>query len=99
MKYLCAILNSTLVTWFIKNTAVTTGMGLTQWDKFVVNKVPIPMIAVPHQRSFVDLIDKILSAKADNPSADIHAAEEEIDRLAYSLYKLSSQEIAKVASI
>ena len=99
LKYLCAILNSALVTWLIKNTAVTTGMGLTQWDKFVVDKIPIPMISVPEQRPFVDMVDRILSAKADNPSADIHADEAEIDRLAYSLYKLTSQEIVSVASI
>ena len=70
LKYLCAILNSALVTWLIKNTAVTTGMGLTQWDKFVVDKIPIPMISVPEQRPFVAMVDRILSAKADNPSAD-----------------------------
>ena len=27
LKYLCAILNSTIITWFIKNTALTTGVG------------------------------------------------------------------------
>ena len=33
IKYLCAILNSKLITWLVKNTAVTTGMGLTQWGQ------------------------------------------------------------------
>ena len=70
LKYLCAILNSTLVTWLIRNMAVTTGMGLTQWDKFVVERISIPTIAVSEQRQFVQLVESILSAKADSPSAD-----------------------------
>ena len=67
LKYLCAILNSTLVTWLIRNMAVTTGMGLTQWDKFVVERISIPIIAVSEQRQFVHLVESILSAKADSP--------------------------------
>ena len=46
LKYLCGILNSRLVTWLIRNTAVTTGMGLSQWDKFAVERVPIPRISL-----------------------------------------------------
>ena len=42
LKYLCAILNSTLVTWFMKHNAPTTGMGLTEWTKVAVEKNPHP---------------------------------------------------------
>ena len=34
LKYLCAVLNSTLVAWLMKSAALTTGMGLPQWKKF-----------------------------------------------------------------
>ena len=30
LKYLCAVLNSSLITWMMRNTARTTGMGLIQ---------------------------------------------------------------------
>ena len=32
MRFLCGALNSCLVTWFVKQTARTTGLGLTQWE-------------------------------------------------------------------
>ena len=52
LKYLCGLLNSTLSTWFMKNTGVTTGMGLVQWDKFSVQRLPIPEISAEEQRPF-----------------------------------------------
>ena len=99
LKYLCAILNSILVTWFIRNTAVTTGMGLTQWDKFVVDRIAIPKATASEQQPFIHLVESILSAKADNPAADTNAEEATIDRLTFSLYGLNSQEIAIVESM
>ena len=99
LKYLCAILNSILVTWFIRNTAVTTGMGLTQWDKFVVDRIAIPMATESEQQSFVHLVECILSAKSENPAADTGTEEAKIDRLTFSLYGLTSQEIAIVESM
>ncbi len=99
LLYLCAILNSTLVTWLIRNTAVTTGMGLTQWDKFVVGRIAIPKATESDQQSFVHLVEYILSAKSENPAADTGAEEASIDRLTFSLYGLTSQEIAIVESM
>lgn len=93
LKYLCAILNSTLITWFVKNTALTTGMGLTQWKKFVVERIPVLKIHNDDQQSFIHLVDHILQAKDSNSSANVSAQEKEIDRLVYSLYDLTSKEI------
>ena len=99
LKYLCAVLNSTLITWLIRNTAVTTGMGLTQWDKFVVEKVAIPKIVVSDQGPFAHLVESILLAKANSQSADTIRLENKIDRLVYELYKLSPQEVDLVESV
>ena len=52
LKYHCAVLNSYLLTWWIDNVAVTTGVGLTQWDKFTVERIPIPKIPVTEQLPF-----------------------------------------------
>ena len=92
LKYLCAVLNSTLVTWLMKNTARTTGMGLTQWEKFVVERIPIPRITAEDQRRFVQLVDEILKAKALDPNADTSHLERDIDRLVYDLYGLTDEE-------
>ena len=96
LKFLCAILNSRLITWRIENTAVTTGMGLIQWDKFVVEGLPIPKIPCEDQVAFIRLVDEILKAKAANPKANIEEQEEEIDRLVCALYGLTEKEAASI---
>ena len=92
LKYLCAVLNSALVTWFMKHTAPTTGMGLTEWIKAAVERIPIPKISAARQRPFLRLVDEILAAKAANPNADTAGQEREIDRLVYDLYGLTGEE-------
>ena len=96
LKYLCAILNSTLITWLVGNTVLTTGLGLTQWKKFAVERFPVPKISAARQRPFVDLVDRILAAKETEPKADTFAAEAEVDRLVHALYGLTDEEIEAV---
>ncbi len=96
LKYLCAILNSTLITWLIRNDALTTGMGLIQWKKFAVERIPVPQIGLDQQYSFVQTVGRILSAKDANPQADCGEEEAEIDRLVYALYGLTDKEVAAV---
>ena len=91
LKYLCAISNSSLVTWRVKNCALTTGLGLLQWKKFTILQLPIPQLSVEDQRPFVRLVDEILAA-TDDPGIDVAAQEREIDRLVYGLYGLTDTE-------
>ncbi len=96
LKYLCAILNSALITWLMKNNALTTGMGLMQWKKFAVERLSIPKISAAEQCPFICLVDRILTAKATDPSVGTGEQEAEIDRLVYALYGLTVEEIAAV---
>ena len=97
IKYLCALLNSNLITWFMRNTAMNSGMGVTRWINASVESIPIPKITAAEQLSFIRLVDRILKAKASNPTADVSEQEAEIDRLVYALYYLDEKEIAAVA--
>ena len=97
LKYLCAILNSRLITWQVENIAVTTGMGLIQWDKFVVERLPIPKMSTENQQIFTRLVDEILKAKASGSIAIADEQGAEIDRLVYALYGLTEKEIAAIA--
>ena len=90
VKYLCAVLNSTIATWFMRNTALNSGMGVVRWKKFTVERIPIPRISASEQQPFIKLLDHILQAKATNPAADTSALEAEIDRLVYQLYGLTT---------
>ena len=92
LKYLCAVLNSVLATWFMRNTALTSGMGVTRWKRFTVERIPIPKLTEEEQRPFVGLVDRILAAKDANPAADISHLEWDIDRLVYDLYGLTEAE-------
>ncbi len=96
IKYLCALLNSNLVTWFMKNTALNSGMGTTRWVRFTVETIPIPKLAATRQRPFVRLIDAILEAKDADPDADVSRLEREIDRRVYDLYGLTDREAAAI---
>ena len=96
LKYLCAVLNSSLITWLIKNTAATTGMGLTEWTIVTVERIPIPKTSPTEQRPFINLVNTILKAKAANPKADTTEQEAKIDRLVYTLYNLTEEEITAV---
>ena len=97
IKYLCAVLNSRLITWFMSNTALNSGMGVTRWIRHTVGEIPVPRIPASQQRPIIRLVDRILEAKAADASADTGAEEAEIDRLVYELYGLTGAEVGAVA--
>ena len=96
LKYLCAVLNSSLITWFMRHTALTTGMGLIQWKRFAVERIPVPRLPAAKHRPLVRVVDHILDANNADPSADTGEMEREIDWLVYELYGLSEEEIGAV---
>ena len=96
IKYLCAVLNSKLATWFMGNTALNSGMGVTRWIGHTVEQIPVPRVNAAGQSTFVRLVDRILEAKAANPTADTTTLEAEIDRRVYALYGLTDEEMAAV---
>ena len=96
IKYLCAVLNANLARWFLDKVAPTSGMGTLRWKKAYVETIPIPKIPAAAQRPFIELVERILTAKDANPSADTSALESEIDALVYALYGLTADESAAV---
>ena len=84
------------MTYFMKRTALNSGMGVTRWIRTTVETIPIPKLPAAEQRPFIRLVGDILAAKAADPSADTSAPEAEIDRLVYGLYGLDDEEIATV---
>ena len=97
IKYMCALLNSMLIRWFLQQVAPTSGMGTFRWKKVYVETIPIPQIPAAEQRPFIALVDRILQAKASDPQADTMGLEEEIDLLVYDLYGLTGEEVSTIA--
>ena len=96
LKYLCALLNSKCVSWYVEPTLPRSGTGTFQWEIAYVKTLPIPALSTDLQQPFVDLVDKILGAKDRDPEADVGEQEAEIDRMVYNLYELTEEEIAIV---
>ena len=96
IKYLCAVLNSRLITWYMGNTALSSGMGVTRWIRHTVEDIPIPSLTEAKQRPFVALVDRILDAKGADAAADTGVLEAGLDGLVYALYGLTAEEIAAI---
>ena len=96
LKYLQAVLNSSLITWYVQRISLTTGMGLIRWIVFVVKRLPIPEILRIEQQPFIALVDRILDKRADDQLADTSDLEAEIDRMVYDLYGLTPEEVQAV---
>jgi len=89
LKYLLALINSSLMNYFFRKNFLNK-------DIYAYQLGQIQIKLLDNQQPFINLVDKILSAKKENPAADTSAWEAEIDQLVYKLYNLTPQEIAIV---
>ena len=87
-KYILGILNSKAVRFWHKKV-FPEGLHVKIYQ---LKTVPIPIVT-EDQFPIIDLVDKVLKAKKNNPSADTTALESEIDHLVYQLYGLTEEEI------
>ena len=97
LRFLCAVLNSSLITWFVKQTAVTTGMGLTQWDKFTVESVPIILPDCSNVQELRTLVKSMLAAISAEDSHEAKKLQRTIDQKIFALYELQPAEIKCVS--
>ena len=94
LQYLWAILNSKIATFYHFNHSPKATKGA--FPKILVQDIkdfPLPAVTESQKQTIIELVDKILSAKKDNPQANTGAWEMEIDKLVYELYGLTEDEI------
>ena len=96
IKYLLALLNSKMMEFYFSFEGIMTAGGAYTLKHETVAKFPIKIRPDSKQEPFIDLVDKILIAKADDPTADTSAHEEQIEQMVYELYGLTDNEIAIV---
>ncbi len=82
----------------IGRTARTTGAGLTQWQKFVVETIPVPSAPTEQRRPIVERIDRLLRLKEIGSKADAADVESQLNRSIYTLYGLTEKEIEFVTA-
>ena len=97
LMFLCAILNSRLAFFFIKQKHTTNDYcGGINFTKDMFNSFPIPQITQSNQSiadKIIALVEKILALKESDPKSDTQELEQEIDSLVYTLYSLTEEEI------
>lgn len=87
-RTILSVLNSKAVNYYFKYFNQTNHVPIGE-----IRKIPFPAIPIPKQNKLTDLVDQILSAKKENPSADTSALEQLIDLLVYHLYGLTYDEV------
>jgi adenine-specific DNA-methyltransferase len=92
LKYVLALLNSKLYYLWLYYRGKRKGENLELCQK-PLSEVPIKKISTEEQKPFIDIVDKILSLKKQNPNADTSEYEKQIDQLVYQLYNLTEDEI------
>ena len=94
LKFLCALLNSTLGTWWFVTNGKRRGVGV---DVGVDRLRQFPLPQSSDQFSKIEqLVDRILAAKKKHVAADTAGLEREIDERVYRLYGLTPDEIRLV---
>lgn len=90
-KSLLAILNSRLVWHFLKSICVVRSGGFIEVKPQYFEQIPVPQLLESQKQSLIELVNKILSAKKQNK--DTIDLEREIDKMVYTLYGLTEEEI------
>ena len=100
IKYLLALLNSNLLKFYFGFTGIMTAGGAYTLKHETISALLIKEVPEDEQKSFIDLVDKILAITKDddylqNPAkqAKVHEYERQIDQLVYKLYGLMPEEI------
>jgi len=99
IKYLLAILNSRLISFWLFNKGKLQG-NLFQVDKVPLMNIPIYRLSDNKQNDFTELVDSILVIAKDEDylensqkQAKVKQYERQIDEMVYKLYGLTEKEI------
>lgn len=89
-EFLCGLLNSNVLSWFIRHRAATRQGGFYEFKPMYVCALPIPLATAAQKTSIIEYARTII---ADPDSPVVPQLEAEIDRLIYSLFNLTPNEI------
>ena len=94
LRYILGILNSRLLNWFYQKAVnPEEGEALAQVKRGHLAKLPVAPGENSGGKKLVDLVERMLSVRKKDPSADTSALEREIDQRVYALYGLTADEI------
>ena len=88
MKRLAAFLNSSLITWYVNKTTVTSGMGTARWFAVTVEKIPVPRV-FQKGSEIEGLVDDLLVALDEDAIEKIEELEDAIEHLVLGAYEIT----------
>jgi len=79
--------------YFMKNTAKSVRQMFPKLILEDLRKFPFKNCSAEQQQPLIELVEKILLIKKNDPNNNTTALESEIDQLVYQLYDLTPEEI------
>ena len=93
LKYVLALFNSKLLNFIYNQLVQEQGRTFAQVKTINLKSLPIKIVPRNSQKSFVDIVSKILLMKKQNTQANTRKLEDKIDIMAYKLYNLTYEEV------
>jgi len=100
LKFITAVINSRLLNFYYRAISLEAGRVMAQTDIETVEGLPIRKISSQDQKTYIEIVDKILSITKisgyfENTSqkAEVLSYTKRLDRLVYNLYGLTPGEI------
>ena len=88
MKRLAAFLNSSLITWYVNKTTVTSGMGTARWFAVTVENIPVPS-DLPNGDELEGLVDELFVALDKDATEKIEEHEGAIENFVFRAYGIT----------
>lgn len=101
LKPLLAVLNSSLILYFFRFFANSSGMGTTQWRKYAVEELPLPKFSNVNAGILAELerlVDQRLDLDLTTSPVEASEIERKIDQIVFSMYGLSPEEIKMIVA-
>ncbi|MBQ6773239.1 MAG: Eco57I restriction-modification methylase domain-containing protein [Synergistaceae bacterium] len=96
MKFLLAILNSKLISWYFM-TFISDGIDFYPDDAKALPIIDLRKKRV-NQEQIISLVNQLIESKSHNMTEDSQEIDSRLDRMIYELYGLSDSEIALIES-
>ena len=85
---LLAILNSSILRWYIVNTGTTLANGFYRYKPGYLNKFPFPRLSKENESAILDIVSKIFVEFGN----DVYTLDEQLDNMIFNFYDLTEQE-------
>ena len=92
-KYLLGVINSHLLGWYFRVKANEFDDLFPQIKVSEFKALPIREVGLKEQEPLINLVNKIIKVKENNPEANLLDEVKQLNDMVYKIYNLTEQEI------